>query len=1522
MLLTAGLACAARSQPLQPDLSGVYVRDSVGAVEKLHLAERMERLGEWNKAADVYQEILAKYRDRVVAVESGGVAAARYTSIIDTVQQRLSRWPADAREVYRARFEGPASEVMASLRPDDLSGMHRLLGQYFVTNTAARAGMRLVAMEIERGEFASAAWVGDRLLRWHPGLGDDRALLLHRTAIAHRMAGDEVAFSNLKAELKRDFPARRARIGGVDVSLVEHLESLEQPPARGAERDSSWAMAFGNPSRSRVPTVENDGGAMMFSVEIRLPSTHGVRLQGMGREYEHQLRQLREIGALTGVFPVVDRGELYFTDNARVYALNLESGLPLPGWSATWDGVRQGRYTTSAPVVPRSLPCALAVTSDRVLAILGQPDLTLQSLTGAGGQRETRLVCLDRATGAELWVASPRSLGDAASPLRSLDLGGSPLVVGQMVYVQARGGKGNQFQDTYVLAFDLADGSLRWHTYISSASTGMMFEPDVAAQLGIPSHLAAWGGRLFVLSNFGSLASLDAHDGTVLWITLYPREQQDPQNRMNFARRARTAQQITAAKPWESNPVIVDRGRVFTLPADAGAVLVHDASDGSELRRIPMSGFDDARVLVGVSGPRLVVASGKQVFCIPWETFREDAPRQENLFWASSEFRRGQGQTGDSLRGRPFLTADSVYVPLAWGIARLSLIERDGALLSMYPSTGDWPELEGPGNVLVTPEHLVVAGPSRVNVYADLAVATAKLDRLIAESPRDPAPRLRYAEILFVAGQVGPALDRLDEAIALQDGAPDPAIRQRTYQTALSFSRKLSKSNDPRVLELASLTLDRAAGAAHTPSQQVEWKLARASLERVRNRPSDELEALQSILEDPELRSTVVVVEGGSLSAGMVVEGEISQLITRAGPGVYQPVAERSMVWLDDALRRGSADRLLDVAARFPNSPAASSALWAAAGVLERAGDHRRAGQALRQLYVGQAEHPPRATILQSMARNDLGSPGRVALAAARLAQASRLDRSARVTVPIRLPDGRVLEDVALPEAVALLRSFAHSRANEALPDWVLPPTMRAQAQAINRALAPLGAGRVSFLPRPFLELSGRVPQLRFSGILTDARRARADRLVAFSPGTGMVVLEPANPTPLWISPEWDQQPLGIHWVDDDIVAWTDARVSRVGSSGVRWSVTLADGADAPAALDPPAEPAAADEAAPRARRVRGPAARSDGTGILHVARTGDRVVVVTGTGAAWCLDLRTGEKLWSTPSLEVAVSHAIVVEDFIVLRIQSDLAISLLALDVSNGRTVFQKVFAFDGGGVPVNFALSQDGKLVWLQPDRIGGKDLNDPGQAVSFEVTSRIGDGSGPVFAGAGRPGQFLVLDDRIAVVSDQGSFVRLHSLEDGSLVQYGGVDALLATEASGANWNVSMLAHGGKLYAWGPRKVVAYDLERGEADFRTPAASLSSSVIRDVFLTRGHLVTVEQEGVQRPGARGGPPGVARLVIRTYNRQLVSGGRESGAGEYKFEIAEPSGVISMQAVNGGLYYVTGDLQMKFIRAGSALR
>src|SRR5262249_12255818 len=160
-------------------------------------------------------------------------------------------------------------------------------------------------------------------------------------------------------------------------------------------------------------------------------------------------------------------------------------------------------------------------------------------------------------------------------------------------------------------------------------------------------------------------------------------------------------------------------------------------------------------------GQWVVLASDRSVFCVDWEHY--DASKGiDNLRWAENLVKGGGKYPSDSIRGRPFLTSDTVFVPTAWALYTIPI--RTGASRQRYPRAGDWDDdKEGPGNVLVTQDHLIIAGPQKVNVYTDLTVATRKLDQAIGAAPNDPEPRLRYAEILFVAGRHADAGSKLDE---------------------------------------------------------------------------------------------------------------------------------------------------------------------------------------------------------------------------------------------------------------------------------------------------------------------------------------------------------------------------------------------------------------------------------------------------------------------------------------------------------------------------------------------------------------------------------------------------------------------------------------------------------------------------------------------------------------------------------------------------------------------------------------
>src|SRR5688572_1740506 len=349
---------------------GVYVRDSAVAVEKFALAERLEHLKEWDKSADVYMEILQGYTDRVVPSQvDADNKIYQYTSVAAAVQERLAKWPQDGLGVYRARYEDDA-EALLDAAHDDPAQLHRVVSLYFVTDSAKRAGMRLIDIYLEGADFPAAAWLGDRLLGWHPTLDDDRPKVLFRTAIAYHLSGNGAGAAAKLDELKQKFPGALGTVRGQDVKLAESLEAelKHKAPTQRVASSDSWPIAWGSPDRARVPAVSAAFGARLFSVEM---AESMMRSPIAARRQIEQMNDAdRKSGAMTGVLPVVDRGEMFFQDNARVYAVSLESGTPLPGWAETYDGARNGQYATSAFSTPRGQQCTLTVTDDAVYAVM------------------------------------------------------------------------------------------------------------------------------------------------------------------------------------------------------------------------------------------------------------------------------------------------------------------------------------------------------------------------------------------------------------------------------------------------------------------------------------------------------------------------------------------------------------------------------------------------------------------------------------------------------------------------------------------------------------------------------------------------------------------------------------------------------------------------------------------------------------------------------------------------------------------------------------------------------------------------------------------------------------------------------------------------------------------------------------------------------------------------------------------------------------------------------------------------
>jgi outer membrane protein assembly factor BamB/tetratricopeptide (TPR) repeat protein len=1543
----------------------VFVRDSAVAVEKFALARRMEQLKEWDKAADVYQELVKNFADRVVPSQvDKDNKIYQYTSVIPAVQELLARWPQDGLDVYRGRFEGEAAAVLETAH-DNLSQLHRVYSIYFITDSGKKAGMRMIDLYFERGEFAAAAWIGDRLLSWHPALKDDQPRILYRVAMAYRLAGtDELAQARLK-QLQEKFPQVSAKVRGGDVILADSLAQEMSAGALHPNSPDSWPIAFGSPDRARVPQVNSFGGARLFGIELPKGS---LRTAPQIQRQQLDAANARDIasGIMTGIFPVVDHGELFFQDNARIYAVSLESGQPLPGWAETYDGERGGHFTLpNAIPFPRSQQTTVTVTDDAVFAVMAMSDLIAMQYMGGYGLRDSKLVCLDRASGRQKWIADRKSLPAELTNLQNLDFSGSPLVVGDTVYIQMRGGKGAQFEDSYVLAMEAETGKFKWASYVASANSNPNYwdGSDLGAVFGQNiSHLAYSSGRLYALTNLGAVAAIDAYDGTVVWLNLYNRDPVPTNTMLRFGRGWNRPQRAITnnptVKPWSSNPVMVTQGKVFILPSDGSNVLIYDAASGKEIKRISMNDYAGADAILGIVNEKLIVSNDRQVFCIDWQKYeetKEPAVRDSYLVWRSPSFQR-TGSVDDSLRGRGIVTADSVIVPTAWQLYRLSL--KGGAIMESYPpgNSTTWGEEEGPGNVIMTSDRLIIAGPTksgqmRVTAYTDLTMAMKKLDAEITASPNDPAPRLRSAEILFVAGKVDQAIAKLDEAMGLlAGGGPGSSARDRVFNTALNFAQKLARDNRADAALVTAL-FDRAGVAAGTAPQKVNYRISRAAYAKQADQSELELRLYQQILSDPQLRAVPVANadDDAVTAAGEVARLGIQDLLTRKSRSVYASFEKAAADMLAAAGAARDPQQIQEVAMVYPNSLIAPQALLAAADVYESRGDSRAATQVLRQALFRYPNAPESQRIYESMARNYLRMPNRVNLAIARLKQGVQADARSMLTRPLILPDGQIIQNVSFNDAINALQKFSSQLAIADLPDVKF----------------------ISGNPNNISPFKPETPQSVISGITAlvpaEPGFARRDRVVTFTSGVGIRVYPVGAAQPALTSDALVQAPRGAAWIGDDLLVWNASEMALIGSNGqATWKTTLKALPQlevvAQATMPREDEDAAANRLAqlqqPQVQIVGGGRGgefviingqiirgnnviigpgnviRLNGVGAIapqpaELARPAveeidklriltDRIILSTTDGRVIALDLGNAKVLWQTRVADRRPSHLLASDDFVVTRITDDngTTAQIAVFDSFSGQIVGRNNFGSESGVpmIPVNLALSPDGILVYLVPNGIVFADLFAAGLRQPTIQRPLGADNPVSAFINSTNPDTLQIIGDRVLAtgISQSGAMVWMFNLHTSAPIRFNNSDAMTLRDPSlMAAGRLMVRSAGSMVYLVTPTKLYGLSLDRGQ-DIPTDMGSQTTRTLLDVVVARSHVLVMSELTGARPRAVGDPASPVHLA--TVSRAQVNG-RESGLFDYEYDNND-RGVLGMQVVDGGLYYLGSDNRLHYLQ------
>lgn len=1524
--------------------TSVFVRDSAVAAEKLALAERMERLKEWDTSAEVYQEVLDQYADRVLPIHSDDKGQPdRFGSVTSVVQDRLAAWPEEGRSVYLARYELPARRLLESADTSTRSDLMKVVNRYFLTEAGRDAALMLIESYFDHAEFIAAAMLSDRLVEKHPQVSDHAPLLLTRSALSWHLAGEAERAKGRAAQLSERFADASDTIGGKSRNLREIVQSaLASPRHVQASSPGGWPVPFGSNDHTAIATETVNRGriwAKLASIPIRPVTRANNALNEFEMENQPTFHRQRDYGAATGVLPVIDGSQLFFQDNSGIYGYDLERGEPLAGWLAS-NAKDGGKFVyPNAASMPRGVQMTTTLTDRHVLAILGQTE----PFNFGGVDSQTAVVCLDRATGRQLWTASLNAVASEDEALRTARPVGSVLVAGDSVFVMARNRRPGAFEDSYLCCFALEDGSLRWTRHLASGNASRAyFDYNLPPQTTGDSHLAYADGNIFLSTDMGALASVNAADGTLSWLSVYPRLLPQAGQVQWAGMNAGAMPRVVPA--YVGNPVIVDNGLIISLPGDAQHLFVHDSLTGEFRGSVRMlrepadaAGGDQSEefeVLVGILNGRIVVAGSRSVALLDLAKITGERSFADVLV-RHQPFVRSENRE-DTIRGRPFLTDNSIYVPTAWKLYRLAA---DGSrALEMYPpspqDTLDGRTDERPGNIVFSNDSLIVAGPDGVNVYADLSLLRKRMETAVAADARSIHPRLRYADALFNAGQTEESLRWIDSSIQqlTSNGFVSPGPdRDRIFDQVAEMFRRLS-GQERTETTLGSL-LERLQRTADTPLQQVSLHLARAYFAKRTRDFATAADAYQKLIEEPSTGAVRLRTSESTTTASDYAIAQIDGLLKQYGRPVYERVEARAAAALAAAQATNDASKLLSVLSLFPNSQAGQEAIQHAI----KASHSRGSGSIELLRRVGSMPGDPaeklplyRALLAAELERGDLHS------ALGRARQLARLDANASLGSLPAL-SGQSLSAATPAQLVEALQSMAFAAEDRTLPDLKLPDA------------------------EPLFDLKNPVVVKGVRNLLVPSN-PRRDRVIALgSDRKSIRLFEPGavQPTKVIDTPEIEELALST-WHGDSlaVVASSQLLVLDTNAGGVQWSFdpqdlkstsreTVMMSIDDNGLISP--TPPAKRQAIvmnPTARRAGLVIARQNRAQVIRqlgdvgvagweadevpqwqretiaFARfVGDACVVMTSRGRVIGLDAKTGKVRWQSSFSDRPATMFGVYDNLLVLGGNTESESNLIVYRADDGSQLLSQSYSGSSNRRLNTLSISKEGYLAAVHNDFINLFDLGsgDPSPLATF-------DGQGQnTFEGTRSQDQVQFCADKLLVLVNGERAQQVRMFDALTLEPTKVTDAktkqqverqLMPIYRDGIRQGESarMYVHKDRLLLRAGRDFMVYRVPVPDATpwqrHGDPLPTRMAMSSQSPLFVQGGILLFDW-----PEKQVGQP-ISSPRVQFYQRDVHEGGRETGTLLDEFNLSRQNAKMldHVQPVDGGIYTVWSDGSLAF--------
>ena len=526
-LLLPSLGRAAGSLPETQEGDHLYIEEA--PEELLRKWEEAEEKKSWKERIDLHLLAQDRFRNRLCRAEK---ESDRWIRLPRVLSARLASMP----DAIRAPFEKAARDAINSTR--DTHALRRALEKYAFTHEGLAAAEAMAGRDFDEGRIDPAirAWTRSMEVRPSPDL-------VARLATALAAAGDGAALGALRA---RDWKGRIV-VAGKERDLGGYLAGLK---VKAMDRRDAPRRASGEITLGTYVFSPDDGGAYGRGKPVSIPAL------------------LR-----TGGYDVV-----VVTNGVRTIALDpaQASGGPMEK-AVLWRYPERGKIR--ALYTPGPSPLIGAALS-RQRAFVTMFSRYSRRYDFQVGRRDTdsfdgpsTIRALDLLTGEERWKADSSTLGSLPFAQKNFCFAGPPVLRGDRLYAAVMtspvGGQG-----CHVTCLNAADGKPHWGTTVVTA-------PASKRSKAVPTFAEA-GGALYVQSNLGVVAALDAESGAIEWLVKYEVDKN--------------------LKGRPANPPLLHGSLVIFLPQDRERPLVLNRWTGREESLPPAAGKIDWIKIAHLSG--------------------------------------------------------------------------------------------------------------------------------------------------------------------------------------------------------------------------------------------------------------------------------------------------------------------------------------------------------------------------------------------------------------------------------------------------------------------------------------------------------------------------------------------------------------------------------------------------------------------------------------------------------------------------------------------------------------------------------------------------------------------------------------------------------------------------------------------------------------------------------------------------------------------------------------------------------